>query len=288
MSASSPQFDGEKQGAQMRLVLPRRAMQGSTGNLSGTRSGVSLDFSDYREYHPGDDLRNLDWNVFARSDKLTVKLFHEEVAPRVDLVIDRSGSMDLANSRKADAAAWLAAMLWCASRNAECRVRTWMLGDRLDPLPGGSRPPAEWEPWTCEGGNDPGRALMAAGHPWPRNGIRILVSDFLWQTDANQLVRRLADGAAGLILIRVLARVDRDAPPRGRWRLSDREGGEPVDLFVDAAVQERYRRALTSHTRVWKEACQQVNATFETLIAEDLLDAQRAYALERNGTVEPV
>ena len=91
-------IEGEKAGQRYRLVIPQTALAGRAGELLGRRAGTSIDFQDYREYHPGDDIRTIDWNIFARSDKLTVKLFREEVHPHLDLIIDTSRSMDLENS----------------------------------------------------------------------------------------------------------------------------------------------------------------------------------------------
>ena len=63
----------------LRLVLSRRALRGVAGARVGTAAGSSLEFHDYRDYHPGDDVRLIDWNVFARSDRETIRRHREEV-----------------------------------------------------------------------------------------------------------------------------------------------------------------------------------------------------------------
>ena len=88
-------------GAAFRLALPREAMRGLGGARAGAAAGSSLDFLDFREYHPGDDLRRLDWSVYARTDREVVKLYREEVFPRLDIVLDSSRSMDLPGTAKA-------------------------------------------------------------------------------------------------------------------------------------------------------------------------------------------
>ena len=75
-------------GSAFRLALPREAMRGLGGARAGAAAGSSLDFLDFREYHPGDDLRRLDWSVYARTDREVVKLYREEVFPRLDVVLD--------------------------------------------------------------------------------------------------------------------------------------------------------------------------------------------------------
>ena len=93
-------IDGERAGARYALASPRNVPFGASGNQMSKRPGSSLEFIDHREYQPGDDLRRIDWGGFARSDKLTVKLYRDEVSPHLDVVIDGSCSMALENSPK--------------------------------------------------------------------------------------------------------------------------------------------------------------------------------------------
>lgn len=64
------------------------------GSHRSARFGSSLDFSDFREYHPGDDVRHVDWNVYARTDRVYIKRFLDEQEMRVHLLIDSSKSME--------------------------------------------------------------------------------------------------------------------------------------------------------------------------------------------------
>src|SRR5580704_10380167 len=107
--------DGEQLGLRYALQIPQVAASGWTGSRSGRRAGSSIDFQDYREYQPGDDLRFIDWGIYARSDRLAIKLFREEVTPHLDLVLDGSRSMGLAGTAKPAAAAQLAALLATAA-----------------------------------------------------------------------------------------------------------------------------------------------------------------------------
>ena len=77
----------------LRLKTRKDVLGSNPGSHSGIRRGTSLEFADYRKYSPGDDLRYLDWGVLARTDRLYVKLFQEEVDLFVYLFIDASGSM---------------------------------------------------------------------------------------------------------------------------------------------------------------------------------------------------
>src|SRR5437879_9174523 len=118
--------DGEKLGLRYALQIPQVAASGFTGTRTGRRNGSSIDFQDYREYQPGDDLRFIDWGIYARTDRLTVKLFREEVTPHLDLILDGSRSMNLENTAKGVAVAQLAALLATAAANAQCSQAAWL------------------------------------------------------------------------------------------------------------------------------------------------------------------
>ena len=84
---------GAMAGSRYVMGIPRHAGLGGSGSLAGLGPGRSIEFRDYRSYFPGDDPRLVDWNVFARSDKLVVKLHQEEIQPRFDILLDSSRSM---------------------------------------------------------------------------------------------------------------------------------------------------------------------------------------------------
>ena len=277
--------NGELAGMRYTLTALDKILLGTLGSRTGSATGSSLDFSDYREYHPGDDLRRLDWNIYARSDRLTVKLFHEEVSPHVDIIIDASASMSIDPGAKANAAAWLSALLWTAARNAECTATAWSISDSIRPLGESTRRPSNWEPLTFESGSDPLRTLSSAGNVWRHNGIRFIISDLLWQGEPPRAVRQLAAGAAQIIVVQLLATDDINPPPTGRWRLTDSENESSLDLFVDAGVQAKYRNALQSLQRQWRDGCRRHGAIFTTITAEELLSSQRPVTLEQAGII---
>src|SRR5437763_286179 len=104
-------LEGEAAARRFALAVPRGGPVNRTGPAAGSRAGSSLEFRDHRGYEPGDDLRHVDWNAFARTDQLSVKLYREEVSPHLDVLIDGSRSMALADSAKARAALALAGFL---------------------------------------------------------------------------------------------------------------------------------------------------------------------------------
>ena len=111
----------------------------------GKRPGSSLEFIDHREYQPGDDLRRIDWGGFARSDKLTVKLYRDEVSPHLDVVIDGSRSMALEDSPKARATLGLAAVFATAASNVGYAHTAWIAGDGCRQVDNGTDRPSIWD-----------------------------------------------------------------------------------------------------------------------------------------------
>jgi uncharacterized protein (DUF58 family) len=93
-------------------VVSRRRLAGhGKGDRRSVRKGTSIEFVDYRHYTPGDDPRQVDWNIFRRSGNLYVKQFEEEEVLTAHVLVDVSSSMDWGNPSKAEYAARLAAAL---------------------------------------------------------------------------------------------------------------------------------------------------------------------------------
>lgn len=286
MTAREALLAGRTTGLRYRLALPREAMRGQNGARLGTQAGSSLDFHDYRDYQPGDDLRHLDWNVYARSDKEIIKLFREEVTPHLDIVLDGSRSMRLEGTRKAEAALTLTAACCMAADNAHCGHAAWLAGNRVLELAGSRGDPALWQVPAFDEGVSPHEGLLRFAPMWRRHGVRVFISDLLWPAEPLAVLRRLADGAASLTVIQLLAQEEERAELRGQHRFQDVESGEQLDVFVDASACAAYDAALARHRESWSTACRSLGATFVTVTSEYLVKEGRIPALERCGLLE--
>jgi uncharacterized protein (DUF58 family) len=277
---------GRSLGLRYRLALPRAALRGRNGVRLGIGAGASLDFHDYRDYHPGDDLRHLDWNVYARSDREVVKLFREEVAPHLDLVLDLSRSMALEGTPKSFAAAVVAAACATAAEQAHCTRTLWLAGERVEALPGSRDDPAGWPPFAFDAKGAPDAALLHGAPAWRPHGVRVLISDLLWPTDPTPLLSRLSGGAAALTVIQLLADEEETPVPRGPCRLEDVESGAYSDLLMDTTACAAYVAALRRHREGWSAACRGGGAAFVPLTAERMVRNGRLPALESCGLLE--
>ena len=97
--------------SRLRLQMSHKSSLNMSGNRKSIQKGLSAEFSDFREYMPGDDLRRMDWNVYARLDKLYIREYMEEKEAVVSVLIDTSASMDYGVHSKAELARDLAAVV---------------------------------------------------------------------------------------------------------------------------------------------------------------------------------
>ncbi|NLX04694.1 MAG: DUF58 domain-containing protein [Phycisphaerae bacterium] len=263
---------GQQAGAAYALLTPRNAAWGLAGGQMANRPGSSLEFMDHREYQPGDDLRHIDWSAFARTDKLTLKVFREEVTPHADIVLDGSRSMALEGTAKAQAALGLAAAVAEAAANANFTHAAWITGDFCRPIHHGADSPATWDGFAFDSRTTPAEAVLRSPPAFRPHGVRILISDLLWMGEPIVALSRLAERAAATFVIQLLARDDVDPPERGNIRLVDSETNEIQEIFLDASAQQRYRDNLARHQDHWQRAAVQAGGRMLTLVAEDLVE----------------
>jgi uncharacterized protein (DUF58 family) len=262
-------IEGERAGMRYALEPPRAASAAPAGLQLGREAGASLEFRDHRDYQPGDDLRRIDWNAFARSDRLTVKLYREEISPHLDVVLDGSRSMALESTSKARAAVGLAAAFAVAAENAGYSHNAWLARASVEPVAEGSNRPALWRSLALDFSGAPAEALTRTSPRFRRQGMRVLISDLLWLGEPTAVLQSLAHGAASMVVVQTLASVDADPPERGRVRLLDSETDERREIFIDDGAIRRYRDALARHQQNWHRACRQIGAVMVNIIAEE-------------------
>ncbi|MDD3117614.1 MAG: DUF58 domain-containing protein [Victivallales bacterium] len=262
---------GAARGAGFALALQYGNFNGGSGFRLGRRCGSSLEFMEHRDYAPGDDLRRLDWNVYARTERLTVKLYREEINPRLDLIVDGSASMALPGSAKAEAVLGLAAFLAAAAANAGYTVQSWQSRDQLEPVHNGSGDPGRWDHLTFDAASSPAEALSGFRGGFLHQGVRIVLSDLLWNGLPAHFLGKIGAGSAGVIVIQLLAAADLNPGVIGNVRLTDSETGVAEELFLDAPAVERYRSALARHRQQWSNACREAGVMMITMTAEELL-----------------
>jgi uncharacterized protein (DUF58 family) len=269
--------EGQQAGARYALAAPRRSPLGTAGAQMGRLAGESMEFMDHREYQPGDDLRRLDWAAYARSDKMIVKLYRQEVCPHLDVLLDGSRSMALGDTEKLRAGLALTAALATAADNAGYTRRSYVTGQGCQPVGHGSEPPAVWQgplQQAFDSVESPAESMRTLPPAWRPHGIRVLISDLLWLGDPVELLTAMSDHASAVYVLQVLAAVDADPLlqiAHGNVRLVDSETGQGEEILLNAAALARYRRNLQRHCENWHRAVRQVGGAFVPLVAEELV-----------------
>jgi uncharacterized protein (DUF58 family) len=247
--------------ARFRLAIPRSPLGGRVGERLGAGTGSSLEFQDYRPYTIGDDLRHVDWAGYARSELLAVRLYREEVAPRIDLVLDVSRSM-VVTEAKGRAYGELSALLAfaCASTVADSRVITAPAA-QPEPL----HLPEHVERFLdC----DASLSVLEESHlPLRRRSLRVVVSDFLFPHDPDTLVGRLARDGASLYLVQLTLPEEAEPTAEGGRRLVDVEGRGELDMVIDDSAIREYRERFNRLRQGLSRAARRAGARFAHVLA---------------------
>ena len=247
--------------ASIRLAMPRTPLRGRAGERLGSGTGASLEFEDYRPYSPGDDLRHVDWAGYARSELLAVRLYREEVSPRVDLLLDVSRSMAVTEEkRRAHGALSGLLACACASTVADARIIT---STAVQPQP--LHIPEDIERFL---GCDASLSALEEGHlPFRRRSVRIVISDFLFPHDADTLVSRLARDSAWLAIVQLTSADEAEPAIEGGRRLIDVEGRGELDLVIDEASVRDYCARFARLRLGLSRAARRVGAPFAHVVA---------------------
>lgn len=238
------------------LLLMRSPVRGGLkGGRRSVKRGQSVEFADYRDYTLGDDLRQLDWNVYARLERLFVKLFIEEEDVTVTLLVDGSASMASGHPDKLVFAKRAAAALGYIGLASEDRVVVSALAGRAARRRAGLRGAGRVfrllaDLSAIEPADGPTDLVAAARHAAAQlhgRGIVVLLSDLL-DPAADRIIRELAATGSELIVLHILSRDELDPPLEGDLRLIDAETRDAVDITADLATIDTYKSRLAA----WK------------------------------------
>ena len=236
------------------LILMRSPVRGGLkGGRRSVKRGQSVEFADYRDYALGDDLRQLDWNVYARLERLFVKLFIEEEDVTVTLLVDASASMATGRPEKLLFAKRAAAARGYIALASEDRVSLSVIAGRQSrrrtSLRGSGRVFRLLSDLSSvEAATGPTDLLAAARHAAAQlhgRGVVVLLSDLL-DPAADRVIRELAATGSELVIIHVLSPDELDPALEGDLRLVDTETGDRVDVTADLGTLDAYKARLAA------------------------------------------
>jgi uncharacterized protein (DUF58 family) len=276
-------------------LVSKRVVDGTVSGLHRSPfHGYSAEFSQYRHYRPGDDLKYIDWKLFARTDRLYTKQFRETTNLPCAIALDASASMGYAvegGVTKFQYARLLAASLahlisrqgdtvglatyaeglthYLPSRGGQAHLRSILLTlTRAEP----------------GGRTDGAQALTRIVDMLKRRGLLILISD-LYEEDANveQALKRAAHAGHEVIVFHVLSRDEVELPFRGDVEVEDAETGRTV-LSGGAGALTAYRAAISAFLERWRTRSATHGLDYVRVFTDMPLDAAlRAYLRRRTA-----
>ncbi len=264
--------------SRLRLSMGHKSSMNLTGNRKSVQKGSSTEFSDFREYMPGDDIRRIDWNAYGRLDRLYVKEYMEEKEAVVSILLDTSESMDYGAKKKSDTARMLAAALGYLGLNNMDRVVVYDMKRLQAPFAAGGGKKAfprlaEWLEQCAFGGKtDIGEAVRRL--PFKGPGVTILISDFLQEEfldkeqEAEKLLRFLDYRRQRAVFLHVLAGEELSVNLTGTKNLIDMEERSSLRLTLDAASIRAYDKALQSFTSHLRRECARAGAFYAVCSTE--------------------
>ena len=266
----------ERAAAGLRLKLPRGPHRGRVGDVRASSMGSSLELHDFRLYQPGDDIRHIDWNAVARTGEVVLRVRRDEVSPRVEVVFDASKSMRVSEAKAARAKeiALFACVLGLRGGHDVSLIVAGATGYKA--AGAAARALLRAEPLDGRASFDD--ALRRAP-PLGRCGLRIVVSDLLFASEAAPFAERLARGAAGLVLVQALDVEDHEPTAGAGARLVDAESDDFLDRILTPAVIDAYRTRFLAHQKAWREAARRVAASLVTVSTDDNLATHAEGAL---------
>ena len=244
-------------------LLARTVVEGFLNGLHHSPYlGLSVDFAEHRAYMPGDDIRRIDWRLWARTDRFYLKEFEADTNANFSVILDISRSMDFATGRltKFDYGRYLAACLTWFSRKQRDRVGLvtfdTQMRDRIPPSAKNLNVILHTLDQLKPG--EPGvlRApLLKIAETFHRRSILTLISDFYEEPPAViEAVNLLRTKGNDLIVFQVLDPAELDFPFPDPANFEDLESGQRIPLEPDH-LRERYREAIRAHTRELERLC---------------------------------
>lgn len=247
------------------------------GNRKSKTYGSSCEFVDYRDYMPGDDVTKIDWNAYARFDRLYEKLYLDERQMHTRIYIDASRSMDYGRGQKAEQALRLAATLAYISICEMEKVSVFIIRDSqvIDVLNGIVGKEAyissigKLNEIEFDGDSFISDAILQSrvGHG---DGMSVIISDFLTDNNYEDAIDHLADKRRDILCIQVLSREEMNPQLRGKMHLFDSENTrKSYRKKIDREIVRAYKDALQYTVDRIKNYCEARGASYMLTNAED-------------------
>jgi uncharacterized protein (DUF58 family) len=273
-------------------LVSRKIFRGRMkGERRSKRKGQSVEFADFRNYVPGDDLRFIDWNLYARLDRLYLKLFLEEEDLHFYALIDHSRSMDFGDPSKLWVAKQIAAALAYIGLCRGDRVKVQGLSQNsvLSPgLRGRSSLPRLIQCLEGIQAGDTGSLESAVKRFCMQNtskGIVVVITDLMDKSGYEAALRMLVARELDIYLIHLLSPEELNPEVQGDLKLIDSEDGDQRDISVSPGLLRRYQATLRAFIEQAKTYCNRRSICYVPARSDAAVDILIHQYLRQRGLV---
>lgn len=260
----------------LKMSLYMRLSQGMSGIRKSSAKGSSVEFSDFREYILGDDIRRIDWNAYGRSDKLYIKQFMEEKEAIFQIFIDTSRSMTFGEIPKSKMALQTAGALSYIILNNLDRVYINEMKEnsvsRGKGVTGTAAFPhvlADLERITFDGRTSLNKTILS--RPVQMGGVSFIISDFLDPAGVEEAVKYLSYRKQTIVLIHILSKEEVEVDYEGTLNIRDMETGERVKITMSNATIKSYKEQLTNMQTSLRSLAKKYGAGYIFMRSDDSL-----------------
>ncbi len=272
-------------------IMARRVVEGFiTGLHESPYKGFAIEFAEHRQYVPGDDLKHLDWKLFAKHDRYYIKQYEEDTSMRVYLVLDTSGSMRYTTAKhsKLDYGRFISVVLTHLLLHQNDSVGLVTCDSKMNRyLPARSSPGHLRNIMQAldavRPGNDTGLANVLHGIATliRRRALIVIISDFFDNIDEITLaLNHFAHKKHEVILYQVLDRKEADFPFRHLTRFESLESNERV-LVDPLRLRGEYVNQFTKHQKRLRTTCHNLHIDFVQMFTDDPFERSLAEYLAR-------
>ncbi|MBR1866554.1 MAG: DUF58 domain-containing protein [Lachnospiraceae bacterium] len=260
----------------LKMSLSMHLDQGMSGIRKSGAKGSSVEFSDFREYMLGDDIRRIDWNAYGRTDKLYIKQFMEEKEGRFQIFIDTSKSMCFGEIPKSTMALQVAGALSYIILNNLDRVYIHEMKENSvtqgKGVTGASAFPhilAALNRIFFDGRTTLNKTILS--RPVAVGGVSVIISDFLDKEGIEEAVKYLAYKKQTIVLIQILSKEERQIAYEGTVNILDVETGERVKITMSNATIRQYGEQLQGLQESLKTLAGKYGADYIFMQSDDSL-----------------
>lgn len=267
---------------------PRKSFIGRVrGERVTKRTGISIEFADYRDYTEGDDLRHLDWNVLARLDTPIVKTYQDEEDLAVHLLVDLSPSMNFGDPTKLESSKKLAASLGYIALAAGDAVYLRQSGQKAVPIRSRAGYPKLARSLNHTVLNQNFRVtdiLRTFAKEQNRPGVVVLLSDG-WDPEICSALRLVAGRGHEIHFLQVLTVSELNPDMEGDLRLVDAEGGVPREITANRDTLIAYKQNVAHHNAEIEATCLAIGARYHQVKQDETLESIVKNVWKRQGWV---